>query len=165
MTTIKKTSKTTIKKAPASLASKLATKAITKKTTVTTGNAKAVATSLKADAVNKAEAIIKAPIALSDDKQALNAAFLAKLPLARPIFQRKFKPLNLAAHKPQFASERDYAFIHAIKTVYGDKPFTHKQSGADSGNLARAIALKLICEAGKNSDNETLYKYVSQKTA
>ena len=105
---------------------------------------------------------IKAPVALSDEKQLLNAAFIAKLPTARPIFQAKYKPLNLAAHKPQMPSERDYAFIHALKAVYGDKAFTHKQCGADAGNLSRAINLKLITLCDNiTSDNQHLYKLVS----
>lgn len=94
---------------------------------------------------------------LSDDKIALNAAFQAKMPTARPVFQTKFKPLNLAAHKPQSCSDRDNAFISALRSVYGNKPFTHKQSGADSGNLARAINLKLVAQAGVDADNNTLY--------
>ena len=105
---------------------------------------------------------IKAPVALSDEKQLLNAAFIAKMPNARPIFQAKYKPLNLAAHKPQNPSERDYAFISALKAVYGNKAFTHKQCGADAGNLSRAINLNLITLCDNiTSDNQHLYKLVS----
>lgn len=145
---------TTSKKATSgkatSKAVKPATVKATKAATVTTGSAKAVATAL----AEKLQAPVKQ---LSDEKQALNKAFLAVLPTARPIFQAKFKPLNLEAHKPTHATDRDTAFIKAIKSVYGNKPFTQQQSGADSGNLARAIALKLVTSAGE-LDGKPAYK-------
>lgn len=105
-----------------------------------------------------AEAPTKKP--LSDVKNKLNKAFLEKLPAARPVFQSKFKPLNLAGHTPQGASERDEAFLFAIKRVYGDKPFTQADSGADSGNLARAINLGRIKQAGK-IDGAQAFKLVA----
>lgn len=103
------------------------------------------------------EAVVAAPKALSDVKQALNAAFMEKLPTARPIFQAKFKPLNLAAHTPTHATDRDTAFVSALRKVYGSKPFTQADSGADSGCLARAVALKLVTIEG-TVDGKQSYK-------
>ena len=148
MTTYKKTTKTA-KSTPAKTISKAASIIANK-----------AAIKIKAAPIAKPSVAV-APVikqaVLSDDKIALNAAFQAKMPTARPVFQTKFKPLNLAAHKPQSCSDRDNAFISALRSVYGNKPFTHKQSGADSGNLARAINLKLIAQAGVDADNNTLY--------
>lgn len=136
------------------------TKATTKKATVTNkakaGKQAATVKPVAKAVASAAPATVAAPKALSDTKQALNKAFLAALPTARPIFQAKYKPLNLEAHNPTHASERDSAFIKALRSVYGSKPFTQADSGADSGNLARAIKLNLVL-AGKLIDGVQSY--------
>lgn len=112
-----------------------------KKTPITADQAKA----------NAAEHIVK-----------LNAVFTSAYP-GRPVFgQRRFTPLNPAAHTPQSESARDTAFIKALRTVYGDKPFTQQNTGADTGNLQRALSLKLIAATGKNDDNGHPYYAVNR---
>ena len=116
---------------------------------------KAAATPAKKASEPKAAAPVKT---LSDVKQKLNAAFISKMPQARPVFQAKFKPLALDKHSPNHASERDEAFIYALKSVYGANTFTQRETGADSGNLARAVNLGRIKQAGKNADGDSLFK-------
>lgn len=107
-----------------------------------------------------AQAKIEARKAVAADKAALNTAFNSKLATARPVFQDKFNPLNLDAHNPQSASERDDAFLYALKTVYAKKPFTHIQSGADSGCLARAINLGNVAILAANETGDLQFQVI-----
>ena len=99
-----------------------------------TGDAKAVAVALKSDAANQ--------------YAALNTAFLSKYN-KRPIFgEKRPTPVDYSKHNPVSPTERDNAFINAIKTVLGNKPFTANDLRADTGNIARAVKLGMLQSLG-----------------
>jgi hypothetical protein len=116
--------------------------------TVTTGNAKTVAA---------------ANVAVAATKYAeLNKAFLSKYN-KRPIFgEKRPSPVDYAKHNPANPTERDYAFIHAIRTVYADKSFTSADIRCDTGNIARAVKLNMLQSLGTVDGVET-FKAVSNK--
>ena len=114
---------------------------------------------------NKASATVT-PI--TDDKTLLAAAFAlatAKFDIKpRNVFQAKYSKLDLTKHTGAQLTDRDHAFAKALRNVYNDKPFSHKQTGADTGNMARAIHIGLIKATGKtNADGDALYTAVSNK--
>jgi hypothetical protein len=101
---------------------------------------------------------------IADDKQQLAAAFRLAAPSLRNVFQAKFTPLDLSKHTSAKPTDRDEAFIKAIRAVYGTKPFSHKQTGADTGNMARAIHIGYIKATGNTDANgDKLYSAVSNK--
>lgn len=101
---------------------------------------------------------------ITDDKTLLAAAFKLAAPDLRNVFQAKFTKLDLSKHTSAQSTPRDEAFIKAIRNVYGTKPFSHKQTGADTGNMARAIHIGYIkATGGKNADGDALYSAVSNK--
>jgi hypothetical protein len=71
---------------------------------------------------------------------------------ARPVFgQTRFTPIK-APHVTLSATKRDDAFFRAIKAVYGTKPFTQYEIGADTGNMARSLGMKRIELTGESDD-------------
>lgn len=132
-----KTTKANTSKRNIKLASKAKPKA---QATVTSGEAKAVA-----------QANVNAA---AEHYKALNAAFLSKYN-KRPIFgEKRPTPIDLEKHNPASATDRDNAFIHAIRTVYGEKPFTTADIKCDTGNIARAIKLGMLQSLGTVDGNE-----------
>lgn len=78
----------------------------------------------------------------------LNKAFLSKYN-KRPIFgEKRPTPVDYSKHNPVNPTERDYAFIHAVKTVFGTKPFNASDLRADTGNIARAVKLNMLQSLG-----------------
>ena len=84
----------------------------------------------------------------SEHYKALNTAFLSKYN-KRPIFgEKRPTAIDLSKHNPVSPTDRDNAFIHAIKTVYNTKPFTAADLRADTGNIARAVKLGMLQSLG-----------------
>ena len=127
----------------------------------------AIATKAKPITTNKhegnAKIVAQAVIADTATKYAeLNKAFLSKYN-KRPIFgEKRPTPVDYSKHNPVSLTDRDNAFIHAIKTVYGEKPFTANDVRCDTGNIARAVKLTMLQSLGINDGVES-FKLASNK--
>jgi hypothetical protein len=123
-------------------------------------------TTKAAKAEKPAKAAKPAPLANADLIAKLNAHYNGALPTSRPVFgQPKQAPLNLTATNPRNPSERDYAFIRALRDCVNSEPFTQKQIACDSGNLARGIKLNLITITDKADEFGNPYYIVKPANA
>lgn len=128
------------------------------------------ATSKKAKAATqhsgKASTVAQAVIADVKTQYAdLNKAFLSKYN-KRPIFgEKRPTPVDYSKHNPVNPTDRDNAFIHAIKTVYNTKPFSASDIRCDTGNIARAVKLNMLQSLGVKDGFEQFKLHPSMTAA